>query len=167
MSEEYSFDTEDFVLTKGKEYDFPVVNASRSPKGSTIHEGSEPQSDSELTHDAYNKSKLDKAEMKRLKWNEYMRNYSAKKRKEREERMHKVMISINGKSKLYDEVVINNILIDSFNLFIQILNTNNVLNDSTLICAVNGCNDDIEKLYNLILPIVDKIINPNNYEIRA
>ena len=118
------------------------------------------------THDN-NKSKLDKAEMKRLKWNEYMRNYSAKKRKEREERMHKVMISINGKRKLYDEVVINNILIDSFNLFIQILNTNNVLNDSTLICAVNACNDDIEKLYNLILPIVDKIINPHNYEVRA
>ena len=124
-----------------------------------LKEGSA-RSGSDLMHPDIN-SKLDKAEMKRLKWNEYMRNYSAKKRKEREERMHKVMISINGKSKLYDEDVINKILINAINLFIQLLNTNNSFIDSSLIYAINACNDDIVKLYSLIIPVVDKLINPN------
>ena len=100
------------------------------------------------------------SEMKRIKWNEYMRNFNAKKRKEQKERAHKVMVSVGGKEKLYDESDIRNILIDSINLFIQILNENSVFNDRTLLFAFNACSGDIVKMYELIIPLVKQLINP-------
>ncbi|KAK8870859.1 hypothetical protein M9Y10_008757 [Tritrichomonas musculus] len=105
-------------------------------------------------------SGLNKSEMKRLKWNEYMRNYNAKKRKEQKERLHKVMFNVGGKEKLYEEADIGNILIDSINIFIQILNDNNVFDDRTLAFTFIACRDDIVKMYELILPLINQLINP-------
>lgn len=46
--------------------------------------------------------KLMKAENKRLKWNEYMRNYNAKKRRELKDRLTKVPIMFKNTVQLYD-----------------------------------------------------------------
>lgn len=108
---------------------------------------------------------MSQGDMKRLRWNEYMRKYNAKKRKEQKERMHKVMVRVGGKEKLYEESDIGNILIDSVNLFIQILNAYNVFNDNSLRFAFNACNDDIVKMYELILPLINQIIIPQTDDV--
>ena len=58
------------------------------------------------------------------KWNAYMRKYNARKKQEREERLNKVELCFGDSSKLYDAKLINDLLVSTIMLYLQICNSN-------------------------------------------
>ena len=101
--------------------------------------------------------KLMKAENKRLRWNEYMRNYNAKKRRELNERLTKVPIMFKNTVQLYDVNDINEILNNYINLF-ECLYNNNVNRFNPIL--TNEINDnDVVKYSKLLQSAITPIIN--------
>ena len=91
------------------------------------------------------------ADEKKKKWNAYMRQYNAKKKQEREDRLNKVALTINNCEKLYDVKEINQILINNIVILIEICNNNIQGLEKTAINnkLLNSMNDIKE--YSLIL----------------
>lgn len=58
------------------------------------------------------------------KWNAYMRKYNARKKQEREERLNKVELCFGDTTKLYDAKLINDLLVSTIMLYLQICNSN-------------------------------------------
>ena len=64
---------------------------------------------------------MEKKEEKRKKYNAYMREYMAKRKKEQKERENKVQIQFNNTAQLYNVEDIKNLLFSYINLFIEIV----------------------------------------------
>lgn len=97
-----------------------------------------------------------KAENKRLKWNEYMRNYNAKKRRELNDRLTKVPIMFKNSVQLYD---INEIINDYINLFECLINNNVNRFDPALTNEINDNDNDVVKYSKLLQNAITPIIN--------
>lgn len=103
--------------------------------------------------------KLMKAENKRLKWNEYMRNYNAKKRRELNDRLTKVPIMFKNSVQLYDINDINEIINDYINLFECLYNNNVNRFDPALTNEINDNDNDVVKYSKLLQNAITPIIN--------
>ena len=65
--------------------------------------------DTQVIFDQKTDNITNKQDMKRLKWNTYMRKYNERKKYEREERLNKVLINFKNTEKLYEvNDIINN-----------------------------------------------------------
>ena len=67
---------------------------------------------------------MEKKEEKRKKYNAYMREYMAKRKKEQKERENKVQIQFNNTAQLYNVEDVKNLLFSYINLFIEITKQN-------------------------------------------
>ena len=103
--------------------------------------------------------KLMKAENKRLKWNEYMRNYNAKKRRELNDRLTKVPIMFKNSVQLYDINDINEIINDYINLFECLYNNNINRFDPALTNEINDNDNNVVKYSKLLQNAITPIIN--------
>lgn len=70
------------------------------------------------------KALIEKKEEKRKKYNAYMREYMAKRKKEQKEKENKIQIQFNNVTQLYDVEEIKNLLFSYINLFVEIAKQN-------------------------------------------
>ena len=64
---------------------------------------------------------MEKKEEKRKKYNAYMREYMAKRKKEQKERENKVQIQFNNTTQLYNVEDVKNLLFSYIHYFIEIV----------------------------------------------
>ena len=144
------------------------INAEmfKEPLMKTIAESStdsqndnEEVTDTQIILDPKTKDIFNKQEMKRLKWNAYMRKYNERKKHEREERLNKVLINFKNNEKLYDvnEVndIINNFVIIGEKIYIAYAN----YFDPSLTNEINLNANDLIKYCQLLQNAILSLIN--------
>ena len=94
------------------------------------------------------------------KWNAYMRKYNARKKQEREERLNKVELCFGDTTKLYDAKLINDLLVSTIMLYLQICNSNiDKLNTETLNREIDANINDIYKVSMILQDAVKSTLN--------
>ena len=94
------------------------------------------------------------------KWNAYMRKYNARKKQEREERLNKVELYFGDTSKLYDAKLINDLLVSTIMLYLQICNSNiDKLNIESLNREIDANINDIYKVSMILQDAVKSTLN--------
>lgn len=93
------------------------------------------------------------------KWNAYMRKYNARKKQEREERLNKVELCFGDSSKLYDTKQINDLLVSTIMLYLQICNSNiDKLNIESLNREIDANINDIYKVSMILEDAVKSVL---------
>lgn len=93
------------------------------------------------------------------KWNAYMRKYNARKKQEREERLNKVELYFGDTSKLYDAKLINDLLVSTIMLYLQICNSNiDKLNIESLNREIDANINDIYKVSMILQDAVKSVL---------
>ena len=89
-----------------------------------------------------------------------MRKYNARKKQEREERLNKVELYFGDTSKLYDAKLINDLLVSTIMLYLQICNSNiDKLNTETLNREIDANINDIYKVSMILQDAVKSTLN--------
>ena len=98
---------------------------------------------------------------RKRKWNAYMRNYNARKKKEREERMNQVIISFNNTIESYPRECVIASLRSIIGTYTTILNNNidkipvEIIDDINLIFSSNNILDYINYLDRIVKQLID------------
>lgn len=104
---------------------------------------------------------INKENERKSKWNAYMRNYNARKKKEREERMNRVMISFNNTIESYPRECVIASLRSIIGTYTTILNNNidkiptEIIDDINRIFASNNILDYINYLDGIVKQLID------------
>lgn len=106
--------------------------------------------------------KQQKEQLRKQKYNAYMKSYRERKKKELEERLRSITITFNNQLKSYDKNDIQQVLFNCINLLINIINTN--INKFTKE-AINEINqsqssNDIIQFTNTLISYIDNLIQP-------
>ena len=144
------------------------INAERfrEPLMKTIAESStdsendnEDVTDTQVIFDPKPKDITDKQEMKRLKWNAYMRKYNERKKHEREERLNKVLINFKNNEKLYNVNEVNDIINNFVVICEKIYNVYAYYFDPSLTEQINLNANDLSKYCQLLQNAILSLIN--------
>ena len=115
--------------------------------------------DTQVIFDPTTENITDKQEMKRLKWNAYMRKYNERKKHEREERLNKVLINFKNNEKLYDVNEVNDIINNFVVIGEKIYNAYADYFDPSLTEEINLNTNDLIKYCQLLQNSILSLIN--------
>ena len=113
----------------------------------------------EVMFDPTTENITDKQEMKRLKWNAYMRKYNERKKHEREERLNKVLINFKNNEKLYEVNEVNDIINNFVIIGEKIYNAYANYFDPSLSEEINLSANDLIKYCQLLQHSILSLIN--------
>ena len=138
------------------------INAERfkEPLKKTIAKSStDSENDTQIIFDPTTENITDKQEMKRLKWNAYMRKYNERKKHEREERLNKVLIKFKNNEKLYEVNEVNDIINNFVIIGEKIYNAYVNYFDPSLTEQINLSANDLSKYCQLLQNAILSLIN--------
>ena len=115
--------------------------------------------DTQVIFDQKTDNITNKQEMKRLKWNAYMRKYNERKKHEREERLNKVLINFKNNEKLYEVNEVNDIINDFVVIGEKIYNAYANYFDPSLTNEINLNSNDLIKYCQLLQHAILSLIN--------
>ncbi|KAK8858134.1 hypothetical protein M9Y10_013234 [Tritrichomonas musculus] len=103
---------------------------------------------------------INKENKRKNKWNAYMRNYNARKKREHEEQLNKIVICFNNIYKSYHKDVLLNVLRSIITTYTTIINNNINRIPDNIIENINNVytSNDILKYINYLNEIVKELL---------